>query len=69
MPVKKLAASGFVPVERDLHPSEHEILLLTDTPSTGPTGTTTGQQNYSSASTAVTANDEPQPPQPFEYTS
>ncbi|CAM8918363.1 unnamed protein product [Rhodiola kirilowii] len=70
VPVKP-AASGFV-LLRDLRPSEPEILSLTDTPSTAassvPTGTTTGQQN-SSTSTAATANDEPQPPQPFEYTS
>ncbi|CAM8903056.1 unnamed protein product [Rhodiola kirilowii] len=70
MPVKS-AASGFV-LLRDLHPSEPEVLSLTDTPSSAassaPPGTTTGQQN-SSASAAATANDEPQPPRPFEYTS
>lgn len=68
-PVKS-AASGFV-LLRDLRPSEPEILSLTDTPSTAAAttataGTTTGQQTLSA--TGAT-NDEPQPPQPFEYTS
>uniref|UniRef100_A0A7N0UVL7 26S proteasome non-ATPase regulatory subunit 1 homolog n=1 Tax=Kalanchoe fedtschenkoi TaxID=63787 RepID=A0A7N0UVL7_KALFE len=70
VPVKS-AASGFV-LLRDLRPSEPEVLSLTDAPSTSassaPTGATTGQQN-TSTSAAAAANDEPQPPQPFEYTS
>uniref|UniRef100_A0A7N0UJU4 26S proteasome regulatory subunit RPN2 C-terminal domain-containing protein n=1 Tax=Kalanchoe fedtschenkoi TaxID=63787 RepID=A0A7N0UJU4_KALFE len=67
VPVKS-AASGFV-LLRDLHPLEPEVLSLTDALSTAPAGSTAGQQNSSSASAAATANDEPQPPQPFEYTS
>ncbi|XP_031379897.1 26S proteasome non-ATPase regulatory subunit 1 homolog A-like [Punica granatum] len=68
VPVKQ-APSGFV-LLRDLRPTEPEVLSLTDTPaSTGsnPGGTASGQQG--SSASAMTVDDEPQPPQAFEYTS
>lgn len=64
----KLAPSGFV-LLRDLRPTEPEVLSLTDTPSSTASpasGSATGQQNSSSA---MAVDEEPQPPQPFEYTS
>ena len=64
----KLAPSGFV-LLRDLHPSEPEVLSLTDTPSSTASpasGSATGQQGSGSA---MAVDEEPQPPQPFEYTS
>ncbi|KAK4783755.1 hypothetical protein SAY86_018123 [Trapa natans] len=68
VPVKQ-APSGFV-LLRDLRPTEPEVLSLTDTPaSTGsnPSGAASGQQGSSASAMAV--EEEPQPPQPFEYTS
>eukprot|EP00268_Persea_americana_P053516 TRINITY_DN6062_c0_g1_i2.p1 TRINITY_DN6062_c0_g1~~TRINITY_DN6062_c0_g1_i2.p1 ORF type:complete len:488 (+),score=92.10 TRINITY_DN6062_c0_g1_i2:3-1466(+) len=69
MPVE-LAPSGFV-LLRDLKPTEPEILALTDSPSTVASpaagGPATGQQQGPTSATAV--DDEPQPPQPFEYTT
>lgn len=65
----KLAPSGFV-LLRDLQPTEAEVLALTDTPSTTPaagTGSTTAQ--HGAAAPALAVDDEPQPPQPFEYTA
>ncbi|XP_022964249.1 26S proteasome non-ATPase regulatory subunit 1 homolog A-like [Cucurbita moschata] len=64
----KLAPSGFV-LLRDLHPSEPEVLSLTDAPSSTASpasGSATGQQGLGSA---MAVDEEPQPPQPFEYTS
>lgn len=65
----KLAPSGFV-LLRDLRPTEPEVLSLTDTPATAasPAGgaAATGQQG---SATAMAVDEEPQPPQPFEYTS
>ncbi|KAG6593786.1 26S proteasome non-ATPase regulatory subunit 1-like A, partial [Cucurbita argyrosperma subsp. sororia] len=64
----KLAPSGFV-LLRDLHPSEPEVLSLTDAPSSTASpasGSATGQQGSGSA---MAVDEEPQPPQPFEYTS
>jgi 26S proteasome regulatory subunit N2 len=79
--IKFLEGSRYVPVKpapsgfallRDLQPTEAEVLALTDAPSTaaastGNTGTAAGQQG--SGSSAMAVDDEPQPPQPFEYTS
>ena len=68
----KLAPSGFV-LLKDLQPSEAEVLALTDAPSSmaspaaGAATTTTGQAG--SASTAMAVDEEPQPPQPFEYSA
>ncbi|GKU98640.1 hypothetical protein SLEP1_g11615 [Rubroshorea leprosula] len=64
----KLAPSGFV-LLRDLRPNEPEVLSLTDT--LAPTASTAagsgaGQQGSASA---MAVDEEPQPPQPFEYTS
>ncbi|KAJ4969279.1 hypothetical protein NE237_015980 [Protea cynaroides] len=67
MPVK-LAPSGFV-LLKDLRPTEPEVLSLTDTPSSVASsagGSTTGPQGSGSA---MAVDEEPQPPQPFEYTS
>ncbi|CAI9761632.1 unnamed protein product [Fraxinus pennsylvanica] len=68
MPVKS-APSGFV-LLKDLRPNEPEVLSLTDTPSSAAAsnagGSVTGQQGSASA---MTVDEEPQPPQPFEYTS
>ncbi|XP_059317768.1 26S proteasome non-ATPase regulatory subunit 1 homolog A-like [Lycium ferocissimum] len=66
LPIKS-SPSGFV-LLKDLRPDEPEVLALTDTPSstTSSTGGSAGQQGSASA---VTADEEPQPPQAFEYTS
>ncbi|GFZ10670.1 26S proteasome regulatory complex, non-ATPase subcomplex, Rpn2/Psmd1 subunit [Actinidia rufa] len=66
-PVKS-ASSGFV-LLKDLRPTEPEVLSLTDAPSStgsAPGGSTTGQQGSASS---MAVEEEPQPPQPFEYTS
>lgn len=67
MPVK-LAPSGFV-LLRDLRPTEPEVLSLTDTPSStaSPAGGSAAAQQGSGAAMAV--DEEPQPPQPFEFSS
>ncbi|KAL5230675.1 hypothetical protein ABZP36_029451 [Zizania latifolia] len=62
----KLAPSGFV-LLRDLKPTETEELVLTDTPATQAATTAAGQQIPGASAMAV--DEEPQPPQPFEYTS
>lgn len=65
----KLAPSGFV-LLKDLRPTEPEVLALTDTPSSTTTsaagGSAAAQQ---SSASAMAVDEEPQPPQPFEYTS
>ncbi|CAL0312393.1 unnamed protein product [Lupinus luteus] len=64
----KLAPSGFV-LLKDLHPTEPEVLSISDTPSSVAStagGSTAGLQ---SSAAAMAVDDEPQPPQPFEYTS
>lgn len=63
----KMAASGFV-LFKDLHPNEPEELSLTDTPSSAASnagGSAAGQQG--SASAMAVDEEEPAPPQPFEY--
>ncbi|XP_042064909.1 26S proteasome non-ATPase regulatory subunit 1 homolog A-like [Salvia splendens] len=68
VPVKS-APSGFV-LLKDLRPSEPEALALTDSlSSTAPNATgapATGQQGSASS---MAVDDEPAPPQAFEYTS
>lgn len=66
MPVK-LAPSGFV-LLRDLRPEEPEVLSLTDGPSSAG-GSTGPAQQGSATGNAMAVEEEPQPPQPFEYTS
>ncbi|CAJ1936725.1 unnamed protein product [Sphenostylis stenocarpa] len=64
----KLAPSGFV-LLKDLRPTEPEVLALTDSPSSTTSaagGSATGLQ---SSSSAMAVDEEPQPPQPFEYSS
>jgi 26S proteasome regulatory subunit N2 len=66
-PVKS-APSGFV-LLKDLRPTEPEVLFLTDTPAStasAAAGSAPGQQNSASA---MAVDDEPQPPQAFEYSS
>lgn len=63
----KMAASGFL-LFKDLHPNEPEELSLTDTPSSAAAnagGSAAGQQG--SASAMAVDEEEPAPPQPFEY--
>ncbi|KAL1561625.1 26S proteasome non-ATPase regulatory subunit 1 A [Salvia divinorum] len=68
VPVKS-APSGFI-LLKDLRPSEPEALALTDSlSSTAPNATgasATGQQGSASS---MAVDDEPAPPQAFEYTS
>ncbi|KAG8369677.1 hypothetical protein BUALT_Bualt14G0038700 [Buddleja alternifolia] len=69
VPVKS-APSGFV-LLKDLRPNEPEVLSLTDSPSSTTTasnagGSATAQQGSASA---MAVDDEPAPPQPFEYTA
>ncbi|KAG6525645.1 hypothetical protein ZIOFF_015610 [Zingiber officinale] len=66
----KLAPSGFV-LLKDLQPSKVEVLALSDTPTTAPpnaarTGVTSTRQQVSGSS-SMAVDDEPQPPQAFEY--
>ncbi|TYJ19833.1 hypothetical protein E1A91_A09G218900v1 [Gossypium mustelinum] len=65
----KLAPSGFV-LLRDLCPNEPEVLSLTDAPTStaSPAGGSTAAAGQQSSS-AIAVDDEPQPPQPFEYSS
>ncbi|KAJ0763498.1 hypothetical protein HanPI659440_Chr08g0281251 [Helianthus annuus] len=62
----RLNISGFV-LLKDLRPTEPEVLALTDAPTSTATGATATAQSGSVAAMAV--DDEPQPPQPFEYSS
>ncbi|KAH1063843.1 hypothetical protein J1N35_028830 [Gossypium stocksii] len=68
VPVKS-APSGFI-LLKDLRPNEPEVLSLTDALASAASPTTgrpaVGQQ---SSSSAMAVDDEPQAPQPFEYTS
>lgn len=62
----KTAPSGFV-LLKNLRPNEPEELSLTDSPSSTASnagGSATGQQGP-----AVAMEEEPAPPQPFEYSS
>ncbi|KAJ8774020.1 hypothetical protein K2173_009451 [Erythroxylum novogranatense] len=65
----KLAPSGFV-LLRDMLPTEPEVLSLTDAPAStaSPAGGSAAGQQHGSAS-AMAVDEEPQPPQAFEYTS
>ena len=64
----KMAPSGFV-LLRDLEPSEPEVLSLTDAPSSAVSPASGAAQPKQSTSSAMAVDEEPQPPQPFEYTS
>ncbi|EOA39573.1 hypothetical protein CARUB_v10008193mg [Capsella rubella] len=68
----KLAPSGFV-LLRDLRPHEPEVLSLTDAPTStaSPAGgaAATGQGQQATTASAMAVDDEPQPPQAFEYAS
>ncbi|TVU02681.1 hypothetical protein EJB05_51809 [Eragrostis curvula] len=62
----KAAPSGFI-LLRDLKPTEAEELVLSDAPATATTNAAPAEQG--SASAAMAVDEEPQPPQPFEFTS
>lgn len=61
----KLSPSGFV-LLRDTRPTEPEVLSLTDAPSSVAT-TAAGSTGQQGSATAMAVDEEPQPPQPFEY--
>ncbi|CAO2206165.1 unnamed protein product [Urochloa humidicola] len=63
----KAAPSGFV-LLRDLKPTEAEELVLTDAPSTAATNSAPGA-SASEQGSAMSVDEEPQPPPAFEYTS
>ncbi|CAL1384481.1 unnamed protein product [Linum trigynum] len=67
VPVKS-APSGFV-LLRDLKPTEPEVLSLTDAPSSTNASPPAAAAPAAGGQQAMAVDDEPQPPQPFEYTS
>lgn len=69
VPVKS-APSGFV-LLKDLRPTEPEVLSLTDAPSSATSNTAGGSANpqQGTPAAAMPVDEEPQPPQPFEYTT
>ncbi|KAE9607503.1 hypothetical protein Lal_00026978 [Lupinus albus] len=64
----KLAPSGFV-LLKDLRPTEPEVLSISDTPSTAASASGESAVGLQSSASAMAVDDEPQPPQPFKYTS
>lgn len=64
----KLAPSGFV-LLKDLRPTEPEVLALTDTPSSTTSAASGSAAAQQGSASAMAVDEEPQPPQPFEYTS
>ncbi|KAH7521786.1 hypothetical protein FEM48_Zijuj07G0069200 [Ziziphus jujuba var. spinosa] len=64
----KLAPSGFV-LLRDLRPTEPEVLSLTDTPSSTASTAGASAAGQQGSVSAMAVDEEPQPPQPFEFTS
>jgi 26S proteasome regulatory subunit N2 len=63
----KLAPSGFV-LLRDLQPTEPEVFTLTDAPAVSSNHSAVAPANQTQqASSAMAVDEEPQPPQPFEY--
>ncbi|KAL2242534.1 26S proteasome non-ATPase regulatory subunit 1 homolog A [Sesamum indicum] len=66
VPVKS-APSGFV-LLKDLRPSEPEVLALTDAPSSTASNAGASATGQQSAASAMAVDEEPAPPQPFEYT-
>lgn len=67
VPVKS-APSGFV-LLRDLRPSEPEALALTDSLSSTAPNTATPAAGQQGSASAMAVDEEPAPPQAFEYTS
>ncbi|KAK4421599.1 26S proteasome non-ATPase regulatory subunitA [Sesamum alatum] len=66
VPVKS-APSGFV-LLKDLRPSEPEVLDMTDAPSSTASNTGASATGQQSSASAMAVDEEPAPPQPFEYT-
>ncbi|OIW15206.1 hypothetical protein TanjilG_08798 [Lupinus angustifolius] len=64
----KLAPSGFV-LLKDLRPTEPEVLSISDTPSSATSAGGESAARLQSSASEMAVDDEPQPPQPFEYTS
>lgn len=67
----KLAPSGFV-LLKDLRPEEAEVLALTDAPSNvspANAGSGSNPAQQGSGSSAMAVDEEPQPPQPFEFSA
>lgn len=64
----KLTPSGFV-LLRDLRPTEPEVFSLTDSPSSAASNTSGSATGQQAPSSTMAVDEEPQPPQPFEYTS
>ncbi|XP_073279347.1 26S proteasome non-ATPase regulatory subunit 1 homolog A-like [Primulina huaijiensis] len=67
IPVKS-APSGFV-LLKDLRPHEPEQLSLTDAPSSTTSNAGGSSAGQPGSASAMAVDDEPAPPQPFEYTS
>ncbi|XP_075512124.1 26S proteasome non-ATPase regulatory subunit 1 homolog A-like [Primulina tabacum] len=67
VPVKS-APSGFV-LLKDLRPHEPEQLSLTDAPSSTTSNAGGSSAGQPGSASAMAVDDEPAPPQPFEYTS
>lgn len=63
----KASPSGFV-LLKDLRPDEPKVFALTDTPSLAAFSTS-GSAGQQGSASAMAVDEEPQPPQPFEYTS
>ncbi|CDO99454.1 unnamed protein product [Coffea canephora] len=64
----KLAPSGFV-LLKDLRPTEPEVLSLTDSPSSTTSNAGASATAQQGTGSAMAVDEEPQPPQPFEYTA
>ncbi|KAL3507342.1 hypothetical protein ACH5RR_032724 [Cinchona calisaya] len=64
----KLAPSGFV-LLKDLRPTEPEVVSLTDAPSSTTSSAGASATAQQGTGSAMPVDEEPQPPQPFEYTS
>ena len=62
------APSGFI-LLRDTQPTEPEELVLTDAPATVASSTGNAAAAAGQPGSAMAVDDEPQPPQPFEYSS
>ncbi|KAK2986195.1 hypothetical protein RJ640_012453 [Escallonia rubra] len=65
VPVKS-AVSGFA-LLKDLRPTEPEVLSLTDAPSSTASAAAGSAPAQQAPASAMAVDEEPQPPQPFEY--
>ncbi|KAK2986199.1 hypothetical protein RJ640_012457 [Escallonia rubra] len=67
VPVKS-AVSGFA-LLKDLRPTEPEVLSLTDAPSSTASAAAGSAPAQQAPASAMAVDEEPQPPQPFEYSA